>query len=134
MSGIGKAVIDEATITEGYTHSWGHEGFEDDEWKKLTKIVKQIISKAKKDKIEIAGGDGSGKPTISDKVISLNGKGDDGYETLRITKATQDFEFCKTNENPYDPVVVSILAAAKKINKKFKPRSDGGAAAIKRVY
>ena len=131
---IGEKIIKEATLTEGYTHYWDHEGFEDDEWKKLVKAAKQIVSKAKKDKIEIAGGDGSGKPTFSDKVISLNGKGDDGHETLRITKAAQGAEFCKTAEKEYDPVVVSILAAAKKLNKTFKPRSDGGAAAIKRVY
>jgi len=131
---IGEQIIKEATLEEGYTHYWGHEGFEDDDWKKLTQAAKQIVSKAKKDKVEIAGPNGKGKPEITDKWISLNGKEPEDYETFHLTKAAQDFEFTKTAHRPYDAVVVSIMAAAKKLNKTFKPRSDGGDAAIKRVY
>lgn len=132
--GIGTDILKEAVLVEGYTQYWSHEGFEDDQWKKFTAEVKKIISAAKRDKIEIAGGDGRGKPQITDTYIMLNGKAPDDYETMRIEKGPEDFGFCKTAEKPYDAVVVSILAAAQKINKTFKPRSDGGPSAIKRIY
>ena len=121
-------------LTEGYTHYWEHMGFDDKQWAKLRAEVKKIIKKAQKDDVALAGGDGHGKPTVTDYDITLNGKSPDDYETFHLSKGAQDFEFTKTEYRPYDSVVVSILAAAKKINRSFKPSSDGGSSAIKRIY
>ena len=122
-------------LTEGYSHYWEHDGFDDVQWAKLKKVAKEIIQKARKSDIEIAGGSGHGKPSISDYGIELNGQAPkDDYETFYLSKSPQDFEFAKTAERPYDKVVVSIMAAAKKINKTFKAKSDGGPSAIKRIF
>ncbi len=127
-------IEDRQLLMEGYTHYWKHGGFDDAAWAKVVKEAKSIVKKAKKDGIEIAGGSGKGKPEFTKKAITLNGKDPDDYETFYLSKAAQDFEFTKTAQKPYDPVVVSILAVAKKANKGFEPSSDGGDAAIKRVY
>jgi hypothetical protein len=121
-------------LTEGYTHYWEHKGFDDKAWDKLKTEAKKIFQKAIKDGVELAGPHGDGKPRITDFEIAFNGKRPDDYETFWLSKGSQDFEFTKTAHRPYDPVVVSILAAAKKLNKTFKPSSDGGASAIKRIY
>lgn len=121
-------------LTEGYSHYWEHEGFDDKAWAKLKAEVKKIVKAAIKDGVDVAGPHGGGKPQITDYEIALNGKEPEDYETFRLTKGGQSFEFTKTGRRPYDPVVVSILAAAKKLNRKFKPSSDGGSGAIKRIY
>ena len=126
--------IEKQVLLEGYTHYWEHDGFDDSTWDKLKREAKTIIQKAIRDGVELAGPFGDGKPQITSYEIALNGAGKDSYETFRLTKSPQEFEFTKTAQRPYDPVVVSILAAAKKLNKSFKPRSDGGPGAIKRIY
>lgn len=122
-------------LTEVYGHYWEHNGFDDKQWDKLKKEVKGILQNAMRAGIELAGAYGNGKPSISDYSIELNGKAPkDDYETFRLTKEPQEFEFTRTAQRPYDQVVVSIMAAAKKINKNFKPKSDGGPSAIKRIF
>ena len=129
-------LAEKTLLTEEYSHYWKHDGFDDDEWKKLMSETKKIIKSAAKDGVKLAGPSGSGKPEIDGKHIGLNGSEADGddYETFWLDKKPAKFEFAKTGQKPYDAVVVSILAAAKKINRKFKPSSDGGPTAIKRVY
>lgn len=122
-------------LTEGYTHYWRNpQGFSDQQWKKLMAEAKKILAAAKKAGIKLAGPDGSGKPEIGDEYIAFNGVGEDSYEDCWISKNGGEFKFCKTAKKPYDPVVVSVLAAAKKINSKFYPSSDGGPEAIARIY
>jgi len=130
-----KQLIEEKKLLmEGYTHYWKHGGFDDAVWANVVKEAKSIVKKAEKDGIAIAGGNGKGKPEFSKKAIVLNGADPDDYETFYLSKAPQDFEFTKTAHRPYDAVVVSILAVAKKANKGFEPSSDGGMSAIKRMY
>lgn len=91
-------------------------------------------------------------PIIDDKVISLNGLGEDGCETFhldrimtinpRYPKHMRDqakregvFNFCKTERNPYDPVVVSILHAADVIAPgALELSSDGGKDVFKAMF
>lgn len=115
-------------------------GFTDEEWAKLTSVAKGIIRKASQD-MDLAGGDGTGKPLVSGAEIVLNGSevnGEDG-ETFYLSQHPDSLrntrDFCKTNQEPYDAVVVSILAAAQKIAPEaIRVDSDGGSGAIRRVY
>lgn len=118
----------------GYTQYWSHGGFTTAQWKKLLAATKKIISAATRNGILIAGPHGTGKPEPTRTHIALNGVGLGSHESFFLSRAPQDFEFCKTAEKPYDAVVVSIMAVAKKINKTFEPRSDGGPSAIRKVY
>jgi len=90
----------------GYTQYWDHKGFTDEQWKKLVTFTRNLISDT--------------------KVPIVNGEGDESCETFNLTKAAQDFEFCKTRQFPYDEVVVAIMREAMEINPTFNPRSDGG--------
>jgi hypothetical protein len=65
-------------------------------------------------------------PFLGERQIQFNGVGDDSHETFHLTKASQDFEFCKTAMKPYDDVVVAVMREAMKLNPNFKPTSDGG--------
>lgn len=139
----------------GYTHYWEiTEPFSDQEWSQLVREAKKIVQSAERDGITIKGGGGTGRPEFTDTLISLNGDGsaffipewakkednpeqyrtDEMHEALYLQNI-EKWAFCKTARKPYDPVVVSILAAAKKIAPdKIGVDSDGGASAIKRVY
>lgn len=109
----------------GYTHYWDHRGFTDEQWQKLVTFTQNLISETE---ITIVNGHGDlgSSPEINDRRICLNGEGDDSYETFALTKAEQDFEFCKTQRRPYDEIVVAIMRKAMEINPNFNPRSDGG--------
>ncbi len=121
-------------LTEDYSHYWEHPGFDDQQWSKLKKAAKAIFQKAIKKGVALAGPSGDGKPEISGYSIALNGKRPDQYDEFVLRKGPQEFEYTKTAKRPYDGVVVSLLAAAKKIHSEFKPSSDGGDSAIKRVF
>jgi hypothetical protein len=118
-----------------YTHYWSTKSeFTPEEWKKITGKAKRIVSAAKKKGISICGGYGSKgtQPEVDEGGVWLNGCGNDSFETFNLQRGKADFAFCKTAHKPYDEVVVSILAAVKKIaGRKFEPRSDGGPEAIK---
>ena len=118
-------------------------GFTDQEWSQVVGTAKQIVAKALSEGISIKGGTGTGSPVFSSTLISLNGDQDlkEDYETFYLEKTPErirngeHFAFCKTQYRPYDAVVVSILAAAKKIAPKaIEVSSDGGSGAIKRIY
>lgn len=139
----------------GHTHYWEIlEPFDMSEWGHLLREAENIIKAAERDGISIAGGHGTGKPMITDTHISLNGdksstyipewaQREDNPEVYRTSEMHETFyfknlpesSFTKTNSKPYDAVVVSILAAAKRIApNKIDVASDGGSSAIKRVY
>lgn len=65
--------------------------------------------------LQIASGDGTGKPEFKKDYICFNGlTGDDDlhHETLFIERENKDWDFCKTNRKPYDLLVVACLIAA----------------------
>ena len=133
----------------GYTHYMYHKAdapLNDIEWERLVAETKSIIRKADKDGIKLAGWNGHGDPVVDDMEIRLNGAAGTGCgETFTLTREpdsryardgeSEVFNFCKTGHAPYDAVVVSILAAARKIAPdKIRVASDGGEGTIKRVY
>lgn len=115
-------------------------GFTDDEWQKVAAAARKIIAAAESQGIAIRGGEGTGSPQITPEHISLNGDAAAGldHETFFLGKhpysTSHLSEFCKTARDPYDAVVVSILAVAKKIAPlALHISSDGGPGAIKKV-
>jgi len=123
-----KAVKAASKLSAGYTHYWNQKrDFTDQEWKKILLRAKSIIKKATEQGIALASGDGNGKPELTPEYISLNGAGDESYESFSLGKKLHDeFNFTKTNERPYDPVVVSLLAMIKKVAKDAVDISSDG--------
>lgn len=68
----------------------------------------------------IKGGDGTGKPELTEEHIWLNGNGEgeeeEDHETfgLAMTQPKQ-WDFCKTIRKPYDEVVKACLIYAKEL-------------------
>lgn len=100
--------------------------FTDAEWTQIKSEAQEIFERSK---VPLAGPEGTPgtKPIINNDEISFNGVGDDSYETASISKKLVPFQFCKTNERPYDPVVVEVFAMVKGIAPDaVELRSDGG--------
>lgn len=133
-------------------------GFTDAQWSALTMATKKIIDAAAASGVNVAGPTGTGRPVITATHIALNGDASKNldHETFYLVKTPDEDDkrfhmevmsgygnvkpgadvasgFCKTNQKPYDAVVVSILAAATRIGKgALKARSDSGR--LKRVF
>ena len=133
-------------------------GFTDAQWSALTMATKKIIAAAAASGVNVAGPTGTGRPVITATHIALNGDASEhlDHETFYLVKTPDEDDkrfhmevmsgygnvkpgadvasgFCKTNQKPYDAVVVSILAAATRIGKgALKARSDSGR--LKRVF
>jgi hypothetical protein len=106
-------------------------------------LAEAAYDEAPKGPFKIMGPNGTGKPQLDNKKIALNGEeksdvGDLAHETFWLDKnAPKDkaWSFCKTERKPYDAVVVSILAMAKKVAPKaISISSDGGRSALKKLY
>lgn len=147
----------------GYTNHWSYQsgpnnpdgGFSDAQWATIVREARAIVAAAEEKGIEIAGGQRSGRPVINDEMILLNGAGRQGHESFYLPKTPSEEDrrfhmqfmesfgeqpgqevargFCKTDGKPYDAVVASILAVAKRVGKGvFKATTDNGA--VKRVF
>lgn len=110
----------------GYTHYWTvKKSFTDKQWKNFVSDVKELFSKTK---IPLAGGSGDKNtvPKINNTAVSFNGLENDSHETCHITKSSTEFDFCKTQQKPYDAVVIEVLKLARKHNPSVELSSDGG--------
>ena len=103
--------------------------FTDSQWATFTNAVKKLFRQTK---IPLAGPDGKGEPVVNASVVSFNGVddgvNDNSHETCYISKAAQDYEFCKTAEKPYDAVVVAVYKLVREILPTTVLSSDGGEA------
>ena len=94
--------------------------------------------------IKLAGpsGEAGTQPEFDADSIALNGLAPDDYESFVLSRVPEirsgekeSFDFTKTEYRAYDPVVVSILAAAVKVAPDaIKASSDGGDEAIKLMF
>jgi hypothetical protein len=109
----------------GYTHYWTSRGFTDKEWSQLAPATKEIIARAQKSGIAIAGLQGEDAAIIDDRIV-FNGAGNAGCEPFVLGR-TSSRGFCKTNWQPYDAVVVAVLVAAESTG-ALTWTSDGKAA------
>ena len=79
----------------GYTHYWGHRAFSPEEWTRVTAGARQVIARAEKRGIALAGPDGSGRPSVSDLNVVLNGAGRGDCEPFQLTRAEPGRGFCR---------------------------------------
>lgn len=119
----------------GYTHYWEQKRhFTIAEWKVICDDVATILKEATAQGIALADGLGEPgtSPVITKKDIRFNGVGDDSHETFYIERRirkpdyegrTPGFDFCKTAQKPYDPVVVAVLCYLATITRKDDPKT-----------
>ena len=75
----------------------------------------KLCDKVREMGIKICGGDGYGNPAFSRGKVVFNGSAEDGesYETFSIVPTDGEYDFCKTNEKPYNLLVCLMLIAFK---------------------
>lgn len=127
----------------GYTHYW-HTA-RDTPPEQLLEAGRKMLPIVREGDGVLAGWDGSGQPDVDeDGCVRFNGREDDEeeYETFgwppdlgRPHNGTGDpawtFDFCKTEQVPYDRFVVACLLAAKSVlGSRLRLSSDGGAEAF----
>jgi hypothetical protein len=95
----------------GYTHYWTSRGFTGKKWSQLTSGTTAIIARAKRSGIEVAGSDSEGTVQVTDLRIAFNGPRGAACEPFKLSR-TAGRGFCKTEQLPYDAVVVAVLIAA----------------------
>jgi hypothetical protein len=100
----------------GYTHYFPQQrAFTDSEWQAITKFANSLFEH-KKDLVADGRGDLDTEPLVNDEYISFNGIEDLSYETFSISKLHDtEYNFCKTNQKPYDVVVTALLTHIKKV-------------------
>jgi hypothetical protein len=107
----------------GYTHYWNFsEEPSREKFIEFAEGVKQIVATAQDAGIAITD-----EEYGDDKVV-FNGVGADSHETFFVSAEGVDFNFCKTNQKPYDTAVTASLILAKKIfGDIIEVSSDGDA-------
>lgn len=105
----------------GYTHYWNfNEKPSQEKFAELVEGVKQIVATAEEAGIAI------GEQVYESGYFSFNGVDAGAHETFSIDIRTQEEDFCKTAEKPYDMAVTASLILAKKIfGDDIEIRSDG---------
>lgn len=115
----------------GYTHYWENVAkVIPDE---ALVIIREIVEEAHADGVIQLEHDRTGVPIVSERLIRFNGVGELGHETFRFdvdddyrTERGSHFAFCKTNQKPYDTVVMKVLIVLKWALKDYVSiRSDG---------
>ena len=115
----------------GYTHYWENSANVIPE--EALVIIREIVDQAYADSIIQLEYDQQKRPIVNDRLIHFNGVGDLGHETFRFdvedgyhTSDGRPFAFCKTNQKPYDVVVMKVLIVLKWALKALVSiRSDG---------
>ena len=99
----------------GYTHYFSVTDKATPEmYKAFSDEAHEILRTAEINKgIQLANGMGDELSAwqADDEAVRFNGFGDDAHETFVVTPDAVGFNFCKTNEKPYDVVVVAVLIA-----------------------
>ncbi len=111
----------------GYTHYWElKEGITPETFANWTEGVKAIVECAIDAGIALGDGNGVDAPVIDENLVCFNGVGENGHETFGIALGDTEYDFCKTNQKPYDAVVTASLIYAKQIfGDDIKIKSDG---------
>lgn len=100
----------------GYTRYWNRtetqitKAFVDE----CAAIVKIAESDYKIKLTRYGQGDEDDFPLITEEKIMINGDAKHSCKSLVLINDSADFDFCKTNEHPYDIVVNAVLKLAEK--------------------
>lgn len=101
------------------THYWSirGRGFNSSEWIVILSAVRSILANAEDDGVKLAGPFGMGEPVLDIERIALNGSADEKAEPFVLSRRPGADSVCEcdTEGRPYDAVVESILAAAKRV-------------------
>jgi|DEB0MinimDraft_10_1074344.scaffolds.fasta_scaffold05941_2 hypothetical protein len=111
----------------GYTNYWHkYNDFTESEWKQIKEefnYIKEVVGFLIKDE-------------STDDIIKFNGIGDNGHEDFYLNREARtpfdktyegqdvSFDFCKTNEKPYDIVVWHLLTFINRICPNFAISRD----------
>jgi len=110
----------------GFTHYIKNKKtFSDTEWTLFCDDVKKLLSEATVPVANAHGTEGT-NPVICSDYIAFNGVGVESHETAMIEKKSRDFDFCKTNQKPYDSLVVELYKLVRKYDPDVQLSSDGG--------
>lgn len=131
----------------GYTHStFRPEQLDRQCFERFAADVRNIIEYAKTDapRVEVCGGDGTGRPTVTGEIVEFNGSDEHGEkcESYLVTRTPRPdlgqrvregriFSFCKTHGLPYDRVVVAANFSLAYHCAAVKFHSDGARADLK---
>ena len=111
----------------GYTHYWSVKSPTNfTAWTSALKDCRKIIKRATED-MELANGAGEqGTKPVLVNGVEFNGVESDSHETFSLPKVpVVGSYFCKTNQKPYDTVVVACLARVAEV-KGIRVSSDSG--------
>jgi hypothetical protein len=105
----------------GYTHYWNfNEKPSQEKFTEFIEGVKQIVATAEEAGIAI------GEQVYESGYFSFNGVDAGAHETFSFDIRTQEKDFCKTAQKPYDMAVTASLILAKKIfGEDIEIQSDG---------
>lgn len=119
----------------GYTHYWELKSTASNtKYRKALSDIRKLV----KENVSILAngmGDINSKPQLKG-LISFNGIEEEGHETFYLPNSVdkfdferhdgKSFDFCKTNQKRYDPVVVACLCVLKyHLGQSITIRSDG---------
>ena len=92
----------------GYTQYWHNTPTVHDD---CVKHIKRILNDGKRKGIIAFESDSEKPPFVTIDQVRFNGVGEDGHETFHLIFGSEEYEFCKTAQKPYDVYVVAVLAA-----------------------
>lgn len=96
----------------GYTHYFEQgKPVTKEQWDNITNDAKKLIEHVKVHNDIHVVSDIPTKKMFSASSIILNDR-DDSYETFYLRKKSNSYDFCKTNQKPYDLLVCAILMVA----------------------
>lgn len=107
----------------GYTHYWNAEKVTKLDKKCVLVLAKMLKTFYKEGEIQYES-DEPLAPVVTSMMVRFNGVEEQGHETFLLVVGER--EFCKTNEKPYDAVVVAALVIIKHFHPEFSWSSDGG--------
>lgn len=107
----------------GYTHYWEGTPTVSEE---CVKHIKRIVGDGKRKGIIAFESDSEKPPFVASEQVRFNGIGSDAHETFHVVFGSNQFDFCKTAQKPYDVYVVAVLSAIEyHTDGAFKWTSDG---------
>ena len=110
----------------GYTHYWTMKNkLSSDTIARMILFTNEAIRQFGKDNIVNGMGEKDSKPQVTTDCITLNGLGDDSYETFLLNFKDPGDNHCKTEQKPYDTLVVACLACAERLGVIEELSSDG---------
>ena len=108
----------------GYTHYWSLAAFTLHSEKPYKKALTECRKIIKASPVPLGNWKGEGKPKLNGE-ISINGYGKDMCESFILPEIPKG-DLCKTNNQPYDVVVVACLCILQEqLGRNIQVRSDG---------